>query len=226
MNDGWSDEEIRASVEAYLDMLRKERNNQPFVKKQYYRELAARFGRTEKAFEYRMENISYVLSLKGRDWISSLKPARNVGTNVAEKIERQLDFVEGRKSTPTVVFDMTVKKITPEELRQKPAGNVRPQSTLTEVTQFSRDPAVKAWVLQEANGQCECCGQPAPFADPYGSPFLEVHHVKQLADGGADVVSNTVAVCPNCHRELHYGSEAKALGESMLKSINRLRKTS
>lgn len=222
MNDGWKDEEIRASVEAYLDMLHKERDNQPFVKKQYYRELAARFGRTEKAFEYRMLNISYVLSLKGRDWIFGLKPARNVGTNVAAEIEQQLDFIEGKKSAPTVVFDMTVKKITPEDLRQKPVGNVRPQTTLTEVTQFSRDPAVKAWVLQEANGKCECCGQPAPFADPYGSPFLEVHHVRQLADGGADVISNTVAVCPNCHRELHYGSKAKALAKRLCNRIPRI----
>ena len=224
MNDGWKDEEIRASVEAYLDMLHKERNSQPFVKKQYYRELAARFGRTEKAFEYRMQNISYVLSLKGRDWIFGLKPARNVGTNVAAEIEQQLDFVEGKRSTPTVVFDMTVKKITPEELRQKPVGNMRPQTTLAEVTQFSRDPAVKAWVLQEANGKCECCGQPAPFVDPYGSPFLEVHHVRQLADGGADVISNAVAVCPNCHRELHYGGGAKTLAEKLYDMVSRLRR--
>jgi len=37
----------------------------PFVKKSYYRELAARFGRTAKAFEYRAQNISHVLSLQG-----------------------------------------------------------------------------------------------------------------------------------------------------------------
>jgi len=137
-------------------------------------------------------------------------------------VSLDMDFIEGKKSAPTVVFDMTVKKITPEELRQKPIGNVYPQTTLTEVTQFSRDPAVKAWVLQEANGKCECCGQPAPFVDPYGSPFLEVHHVRQLADGGADVISNAVAVCPNCHRELHYGSGAKTLAEKLYGKISRL----
>ena len=37
------------------------------------------------------------------------------------------------------------------------------------------------------------------------SPFLEAHHIKQLAKGGLDTISNAVAVCPNCHRELHYG---------------------
>ena len=38
-------------------------------------------------------------------------------------------------------------------------------------------------------------------------PFLEVHHVKRLAKGGADVPSNTVALCPNCHRAAHYGAQ-------------------
>ena len=54
MNDLWTHEELHAAVEAYIDMLRKELQGQPFVKKAYYRELALRFGRTEKSFEYRM----------------------------------------------------------------------------------------------------------------------------------------------------------------------------
>ncbi len=37
-----------------------------------------------------------------------------------------------------------------------------------------------------------------------GSP-LEVHHVIRLADGGSDTINNSVALCPNCHRELHFG---------------------
>ena len=47
----WTEEELRASVKAYLEMLGKHRKGEPFVKKDYYRDLATRFGRTEKAFE-------------------------------------------------------------------------------------------------------------------------------------------------------------------------------
>ncbi|WP_147195697.1 HNH endonuclease [Rummeliibacillus stabekisii] len=36
-------------------------------------------------------------------------------------------------------------------------------------------------------------------------PNLEVHHIKRLADGEEDTVENAIAVCPNCHRELHFG---------------------
>ncbi|MCH9003886.1 MAG: HNH endonuclease [Proteobacteria bacterium] len=34
-------------------------------------------------------------------------------------------------------------------------------------------------------------------------PYLECHHVKRLADGGDDAISNAVALCANCHRRMH-----------------------
>lgn len=36
-----------------------------------------------------------------------------------------------------------------------------------------------------------------------GKPYLESHHVITLADGGPDVIYNTIAICPNCHRKIH-----------------------
>lgn len=54
----WSDEELSAAVEAYLEMQRLEREKQVFVKKYYYDALAARFNRASKSFEFRMQNIS------------------------------------------------------------------------------------------------------------------------------------------------------------------------
>ncbi|QSA97310.1 HNH endonuclease signature motif containing protein [Methylococcus sp. EFPC2] len=70
---------------------------------------------------------------------------------------------------------------------------------------FARNPDVVAEVLFRANGYCEFCKNPAPFtrrAD--NSPYLEVHHIKMLAEGGEDTVANAVALCPNCHRQAHY----------------------
>lgn len=69
---------------------------------------------------------------------------------------------------------------------------------------FVRDPKVVAVVKQVAAGKCESCGSHAPFKDDNGRPFLEVHHVVPLAEGGADKVENAVAVCPNCHRAAHH----------------------
>jgi 5-methylcytosine-specific restriction protein A len=71
---------------------------------------------------------------------------------------------------------------------------------------FVRNPDVVAEVLHRANGHCELCKKSAPFLRKRDkSPYLEVHHTIQLADGGEDIVENAVALCPNCHRELHFG---------------------
>lgn len=73
-------------------------------------------------------------------------------------------------------------------------------------TIFDRNPDVVAEVLERANGMCERCNNPAPFTRMSdGTPYLEVHHRLQLAHGGDDTVENTTALCPNCHRQSHYG---------------------
>jgi len=73
---------------------------------------------------------------------------------------------------------------------------------------YVRNPDVVAEVLILANGMCERCAKPAPFfRKKDGEPYLEVHHIKLLADGGEDTVENAMALCPNCHRQLHYGEE-------------------
>lgn len=72
---------------------------------------------------------------------------------------------------------------------------------------FKRNPDVIAEVLNRAAGKCERCLSPAPFLRASdGSPFLEVHHRHSLAGGGDDTVGNALALCPNCHREHHYGT--------------------
>ncbi len=72
-------------------------------------------------------------------------------------------------------------------------------------TSFRRNPDVVAEVLLRANGKCEGCLQPAPFARASdGTPYLEVHHRVRLAAGGEDTVANAIALCPNCHRAAHY----------------------
>ncbi len=62
-----------------------------------------------------------------------------------------------------------------------------------------------AWVLNEAIGRCECCSKDASFIRIDRGPYLEVHHLESSADGETDRVSNAITLCPNCHRELHFG---------------------
>lgn len=85
----------------------------------------------------------------------------------------------------------------------------KPQRVEVSTYTFIRNPDVIAEVLLRANGCCERCGSLAPFnRTKDGSPYLEVHHIIQLAHGGEDAVSNAQALCPNCHRYLHFGKES------------------
>lgn len=81
-----------------------------------------------------------------------------------------------------------------------------PEQQIVMTRVFRRNADVIAEVLSRTDGVCQGCGQPAPFQRADGRPYLEVHHRRPLAEGGADTVENAIALCPNCHRERHYGA--------------------
>lgn len=80
---------------------------------------------------------------------------------------------------------------------------------------------VRQYALQRANGTCESCLEPAPFSCDGGAPFLEVHHLHRLADDGPDAPGNVAAVCPNCHRAVHYASNRLDLNEALRATIEK-----
>ncbi|RYG89834.1 MAG: hypothetical protein EON59_00895 [Alphaproteobacteria bacterium] len=89
---GWSDEELQAAVEAYLVMLVDEQAGRSVNKAEVRRSLiqGALAGRSEGAIEYRMQNISSVLSDMKRPWIAGYKPADNLGPTNRARIEHLL----------------------------------------------------------------------------------------------------------------------------------------
>lgn len=192
MRDTWTTEELRAAVAAYLEMHGKAQRGERFVKKRYYRELAEQFGRTDKSFEFRMQNISYVFEQMGLGWVPGLKPAKHVGSRTMATLE---GLIRDLAPLPAPLAPET----------NVPQGVQAPQAHYRTASRHERSQSVREWVLTNAAQRCESCGELAPFLTAAGEPFLEVHHLKGLADGGSDTVSNTVALCPNCHRELHHG---------------------
>lgn len=76
--------------------------------------------------------------------------------------------------------------------------------------EIPRNPAVRTAVLARSGQQCESCGEPGFLMDD-GRRFLETHHIIPLAEGGPDIESNMIAICPNEHREAHYGVSADDL---------------
>jgi 5-methylcytosine-specific restriction protein A len=82
----------------------------------------------------------------------------------------------------------------------------KPQTIFIRQQGFIRDGYVRAATLKRANGKCERCKRDSPFiSKSTGLPYLEVHHKIMLANDGEDTLENTIALCPNCHRYLHFG---------------------
>lgn len=75
---------------------------------------------------------------------------------------------------------------------------------------FLRDVAVRSAALSRAGGRCEYCKAPG-FKTASGTVYLETHHVEPLSEGGADGLSNVIALCANHHREAHHGNNRAAL---------------
>lgn len=73
----------------------------------------------------------------------------------------------------------------------------------TEAPYYLRSIWVAEFAKRRSKGNCELCTKPAPFERKNGEPYLETHHINWLANGGADSIENTVALCPNCHRRMH-----------------------
>lgn len=214
----WSDEELAATVQAYLQLLNGSRQN----KASTYRELSERFQRTPGAYERRMQNISAVLEEQGKTWLRGLSPLRHIGVNVRSRLEHWVNAAisDAQHSEP---YEPEVIALLKKANVPMPRGQAKPAPISKQVVDFVRDQAVKAWVLEQASGMCECCEQAAPFRTRGGLPFLEVHHVHTLADGGADTIENTVALCPNCHRHLHHGDDADALRARLYAKVARLK---
>jgi 5-methylcytosine-specific restriction protein A len=195
----WTDDELRAALIAYLRILELEANRTPYSPTRLHRELIAGelSGRTLGSVGRRMSNITATLAEAGRPHSVRYKPLSQVGTHVRQRLLALHDeLLQGGATADPLVFRARVGALTKGKL-SKPRGSRKPGTETASVLRYVRDPKVAAWTLEQAKGICDCCSSPAPFARADGTPFLEVHHVRTLASGGADTPDNTVAVCPN-----------------------------
>ena len=104
---------------------------------------------------------------------------------------------------PDSEFDYEVSRLVSGS--NKPKGKKIPQKKTGQSQAYDRDPAVAAYARRQAKGNCHDCKKKAPFIRrATGQPFLEVHHIHMLKDGGSDTTDNVIALCPNCHRKRHY----------------------
>ena len=100
-------------------------------------------------------------------------------------------------------------------------GADSPDYSLSEEWSYSRDKTVRDAVLRRAQGKCEFCGRPG-FITRSGSRYLETHHVISLANEGTDRPTNVIALCPNDHREAHFGKRRAQIETEMILKLSAL----
>ena len=83
---------------------------------------------------------------------------------------------------------------------------------------YKRSADVREYVLTRAGG-VESCRKQAPFMRIKDTPYLELHHTRKISDGGPDHPRWVAAICPNCHREVHYGKYGKEKNSLLQKHL-------
>ncbi|MCP4588878.1 HNH endonuclease [Pseudoalteromonas sp.] len=93
-----------------------------------------------------------------------------------------------------------------ERLERLKSAPRKPSVLTVKQKVYIRNADVIAEQLFRAKGKCQSCKKTAPFVRASnGTPYLEVHHITPLSQGGDDTLENTIALCPNCHRQQHFG---------------------
>jgi len=86
---------------------------------------------------------------------------------------------------------------------------------------FKRRKDARDLVLARSGDKCEntwCTGMPRD-TDKHGRALLEVDHIKPLGEGGPDIPSNMIALCPNCHVAKTRGINAAAMSKELKKIV-------
>jgi hypothetical protein len=99
------------------------------------------------------------------------------------------------------------RSVDPAKIIAKAKLNTGPPPKRTrQINDFIRDPYIVAAALARAKDQCEMPNcKSLLFQRDNGQSYLEVHHIVPLGEGGDDTLINAAALCPSCHRELHFG---------------------
>jgi hypothetical protein len=151
---------------------------------------------------------------------SGRQPEARIGRGLIRWVQVGDRLILGNRGSQILVAKMPSKKALASDIggelarkgnrekiiaRAKQASG-KPARRTRKVDDFVRNPYVVAAALLRADEACEmpACTRRL-FRRDDGSNFLEVHHIIPLADEGDDTLVNTAALCPMCHRELHFG---------------------
>ncbi|GAH25955.1 unnamed protein product, partial [marine sediment metagenome] len=88
-------------------------------------------------------------------------------------------------------------------------ANIQPRERAKKIqNHIDRGSAVTKALKSLLGAKCQVCGW-IGFKKKSGEDFIEAHHIVQLSEKkeGSLCTENVVLLCPNCHREIHYGKQ-------------------
>ena len=138
----------------------------------------------------------------------------NIGNTVYAIKISDIDF----QSTDDVWVEIVQSSPREEVFAMAEKASRKPLKKITQRSIYARNLHVVAAALLRAGDECEMpkCTHRL-FKRESGKVYLEVHHIVPLAENGHDSLKNVAALCPNCHREQHFGEHRKNLRD-VLKS--------
>lgn len=156
-------------------------------------------------------------------------PKKSDRSNPDEDAPEEPDQKNINRHNENSTTDQSYNSLSNQELnemreRAVKEGNDSPnkvEKNRSSTDEYSRSSAVRDYVMARANGACEGCEEPAPFTSKTGEPYLHAHHIYELSDGGADTPDTVVALCPNCHYQVHHGRDGDEYNRELLKVVQK-----
>jgi hypothetical protein len=140
---------------------------------------------------------------------------------ITGKGERQAALVEIVKKYSIDLLELTKNTLFQsdaiEDLNSEPEGVSSPEKIFRSSASYLRDPKIRSYVIKRAKGCCEYCGEKGFLMADDKSHYLEAHHIIALANEGKDTVENVIALCPQHHREAHFGANRAMLETELVK---------
>lgn len=132
------------------------------------------------------------------------------GSEENEIVKYKITELKRKPKIPQRIYDLLscedISQDSPYYSTVKNAFEKAPKKISVTSTAFYRSPVIVKEALKRANGICQKCGDKYRFiCKVTKEPYLEVHHIKPLSEGGTDTMDNVIAICANCHREIHFG---------------------
>jgi len=192
--DDWTHQQLAAAVQAYRWMQRRATDGMKVNKAQLYRELSLEHGRTPKAWEYRMQNISHVLDQLHQEWIEGLKPAKNVGPEVTGALIKLLDI-----GPSTAVSEATLTRLEHQRELVNDSGFFLPEDVedqrnraLRSIVQRQGQREFRAALLHAYGNRCAMTG--CGVVD-----VLEAAHIHRYMGKETNLVSNGLLLRADVH---------------------------